>query len=94
MVQEKLHRSRMTGSDIVDWMNANSISRDTLIVADNARPEIIEQIKNAGYMIKACEKGKNSIQDGISKVQEFDLMLRGENLIKEAGSYCWKLDKN
>jgi phage terminase large subunit len=39
------------------------VPKDVLIVADNARPELIQQIKKAGYKIIPCEKGKGSIQD-------------------------------
>lgn len=93
-VQEKLYRTHMTGNDIVDWLNNNNVPKEILIVADNARPEIIQQIRGAWYMIIPVEKGKNSITDWISKIKEYRLHVRGKNLVKEISTYCWKLDKN
>lgn len=39
----------MTATDLINWMNGNNIPRDVLIVCDEARPEIIEQLNGAGY---------------------------------------------
>lgn len=75
-------------------MNSNNIPRDIMIVCDEARPEIIEQLNGAGYTAIAWAKGKGSVQNGITQVKEFDLHFQGKNLLKEWGSYVWKIDKN
>lgn len=93
-IQEKLYKTELTGPLIIEEFGKVWVPKDVLIVADNARPELIQQIKNAGYKIIPCEKGKGSIQDWISKVQEFDLYINWANMEKEASGYVWKLDKN
>lgn len=93
-IQEKLYKTQLTWPLIVEELDRLKVPKNVLIVADNARPELIQQIKNAGYKIIPCEKGKWSIQDGISKVQEFNLFINWVNLEKEKSSYVWKLDKN
>jgi phage terminase large subunit len=74
-------------------MDRLQIPKRILIVADSARPEMIKDIKNAGYNIIAVDKGKGSVQDQISTVQEYNVYIRGKNIIKEISSYCRKLDK-
>lgn len=93
-IQEKLYKTHLTWPLIVEEFEKLKVPKNILIVADNARPELIQQIGNAWYKIIACEKWKWSIQDWISKVQEFDLHINGVNLEKESSSYVRKLDKN
>jgi phage terminase large subunit len=64
------------------------------IVADCARPELIREIKKAGYTIVESPKGSGSVKDGINMVKSFDLYLNGTNLVSEANKYVWRLDKN
>jgi phage terminase large subunit len=59
-------------------------------VADSARPEIIAEIKAAGFRIIPCEKGAGSIKRGIDRVQEQQIIYAGSNLKREFYSYQWK----
>lgn len=92
-VQEKIYISEMTSVSLISEMKRVWVPRHILIVADSARPEMIRDIKNAGYNIIAVDKGKGSVQDQITAVQEYNIHVRGKNIIKEISSYCWKLDK-
>ncbi len=69
------------------------VSKRKLIVADNARPEMIRDISSAGYMIEPCVKYKGSVVDGISKVSEYGLKIvtGSKNLFDEIKNYVWKL---
>ena len=46
-IQQKLYRTGMTSKDIIQAMSDIGVPRDVLIVADNARPELIQDIKDA-----------------------------------------------
>lgn len=66
--------------------------------ADNARPETIAYCRKELQMnIKAVEKGKNSVEDGIEYLKSFHKIYihpRCTNLAKESRLYCYKVDKH
>lgn len=66
------------------------------IYADNARPESISFIKRQGYSIKAVEKGKGTVEDGIEYIKSFDKVIihpRCLETIKEFTLYSYKVDE-
>lgn len=67
------------------------------ITADNENPASINYCKtHLGMNIKACEKGKNSVLDGIKYLKGFYKIYihpRCTNLAKESRLYCYKVDK-
>lgn len=66
------------------------------IWADSAEPKSIKELKNWGWRkIGGVEKGKDSINWGISVIQEYELLItkRSLNLIDELQNYIWLKDK-
>ena len=66
------------------------------VYADNARPESISFIKRQGYAIRAVEKGKGTIEDGIEYMKSFDKIMvhkRCIETIKELTLYSYKVDE-
>jgi len=66
------------------------------IYADNARPESISFIKRQGYSIRAVEKGKGSVEDGIEYLKTFDKIIIHErcvHTIREFSLYSYKVDE-
>ena len=61
------------------------------MVCDNARPEIIKDLQEAGYRAEHCTKYKGSVRDGIGEVKNYNLkIVRGsKNLFDEIGNYLW-----
>lgn len=45
-----------------------------LVICDNAEPNIIRELHNAGFRVKPCKKGKNSIFDGIQLCNGFQIV--------------------
>ena len=69
--------------------------RKHTIYADNARPESISFIKRQGLAIRAVEKGKGSVEDGIEYIKSFDRVIihkRCIETIKEFSLYSYKED--
>lgn len=65
------------------------------IRADNARPETIDYVKRHGLpRIRAAKKGKGSVEDGVSFLQGFDIVIhpRCANTLREFKSYAYKID--
>lgn len=63
---------------------------------DNARPETIDYMRRHGFpKIRACKKGKGSVEDGVSFIQGMDVVIhpRCANTVREFKSYAYKTDK-
>jgi phage terminase large subunit len=67
-----------------------------LVIADSAEPKSIDDIKSYGINIKPCEKGADSVRNGIALVQEqrISVTKRSTNVIKEYRNYLWQVDKD
>jgi phage terminase large subunit len=95
-----LYKSGLTSDLIVlelnNLVNIGKLKFTDLIFADNARPEIIEDIYKAGYNIRPVMKEKGSVLKGLDFMKKHKLFITKESvdMIKEFKSYKWKVDKN
>lgn len=66
------------------------------IIADNARPETIDYMKNRGFNIEPAIKGAGSVEDGVEFLQSVDIVVhpRCKHTIDELTFYSWKVDKH
>jgi hypothetical protein len=92
---EKLYKTGLTSDKIAAEFKRIGITRGSIIIADSARPEIIEDLRKT-YNVKATPKGANSIYYGILKVLEYELYIvnSSTNLIEEIRQYRFKEDKD
>lgn len=70
-------------------------AREWPMRADNARPEIIDYCKRHGFpKMRAARKGKGSVEDGVSFIQSFDVVVspRCPNTSREFLRYAYKTD--
>ena len=97
-IEQSIYKSDLTGNDLIlelSKLNINKYSDE--IYADIARPEIIEEIKRAGYRIIGATKGDGSVMFGINVLKQFDNIFVTKNsveTIQELRNYQWKIDKN
>ena len=96
---ELIYCSELTSEQIILRMDRlveqKKLTKDSTIFADSARPEIIEEIKRAGYNVHSVKKGKDSVLRGINFLKKHPIKITKEsiNLVKEVRTYKWKLDK-
>ena len=66
------------------------------IIADSAEPKSIAEIKKEGFSIKGVDKGKDSIESGITLMKKYKINIveSSTNLIKEFKSYKYKENKD
>lgn len=71
------------------------MSRQFKITADSARPELVSYMRKQGYNIKSAKKGKDSIEDGLEFIKNFDVIIhpRCKTVIEEFKLYSYKVDK-
>lgn len=89
-ILEKIYKQNILSSDYPRLLKDFNIDPNVLIVADSARPEIIADIRNAGYRIIPANKDAGSVMRGIDRVKERQIHFNGENLKKEYLSYAWR----
>lgn len=89
-VQELVFEKGILGSKYPEILKSHNIDPNVLIVADGARPEIIAEIKEAGYRIIAADKNPGSVKRGIDRVQDRQIYYSGKNLKQEYLSYAWR----
>jgi len=90
-LDELIYETGLTNQDTLKRFEALSISRSIEVFADSAEPKSIEEIRRGGYFIKPCEKGRDSVINGINKVKQYKLNVTKSsvNLIKELRNYKW-----
>lgn len=67
-----------------------------LVIADNAEPKSIAEIKMYGINIIPAIKGSDSVRHGIRAVQDqiISVTKNSVNLLKEYRNYLWAVDKD
>lgn len=87
---ELVYQKGILGSDYGKILKSHNIDPSVLIVADGARPEIIAEIKRAGYRCVAANKDAGSVKRGIDRVQQKKILYCGKNLEQEFLTYAWR----
>jgi len=69
--------------------------KKALSVADSAEPKSIDELRLKGVSVVGADKGKDSVLNGIQKVQSqrISMTRRSLNLIKEYRNYVFQTDK-
>jgi phage terminase large subunit len=86
-VEELIYESHLTSADLLEKFEALGIEKNREMIADYARPEIIQEIRNKGYYILNAEK---SVQKGINAVKTTAVHTSSDNVWKEYMSYRYK----
>jgi phage terminase large subunit len=94
IVDEKIYQKGLLNSQIANLIKTTD-SKDAVIYADSAEPKSIAELRAYGLTVLPVVKGKDSINYGISLMQEhqFKVTSRSTNLIKELQNYTWAKDR-
>jgi phage terminase large subunit len=85
----------MLNSDIAEMIKKKGFAKER-IRADCAEPKSNDDLRRMGISrILPSVKGKDSIINGITKLQEYKMFVLPscKNTIAELSSYCWKKDR-
>jgi phage terminase large subunit len=95
ILDELIYQKSMLNSDIIAEMNHLKVDKNANIYGDSAEPKTIEEIRRSGFNIRPTVKGSDSINFGISILQEQKIQVTASsvNLIKELRNYTWDTDK-
>lgn len=92
ILDEVIYQKKLSNSQIATLLKQE---RKAYVVADSAEPKSIAEIKQHGVKIIPTSKGSDSINFGISILQEKKILItkRSSNLIEEFQKYTWAKDK-
>ena len=99
-IEQLIYKSNLTSDLIVKEIEKleeeKKLDRTSTIYADNARPEIIEELNNFGFNVQPAKKEKDSVLRGINFLKKHKVFLNKESvdLVKEFRTYKWKVDKD
>ena len=96
-VEEKIYETGLTTTDLISKMEEAiplEHRQSHPIYADNAEPDRILEINNAGFWCLPCHKV--SVTEGIDDVKQFQIYSLSTNTQynKEVKTYSWRQDKN
>lgn len=88
---EVLYETGLTSDTLIARMNALGVSKSLVIICDNARPEMIADLRKAGFNAVPCTKYKGSVVEGINAVKGYSLHITAgsKNLFREIQNYSW-----
>jgi phage terminase large subunit len=91
-IDEIVFQKGLSNSDIATLIKNSGLNCE--IFADSAEPKSISEIKKYGIRVLPAQKGKDSVNFGISIIQEYDIYItsRSNNTKDEFGKYTWKKD--
>lgn len=91
-LDEICYKTSMLTSDIIDECKKLG---QVKIISESADPRLVQEIYRAGVNIHPVVKYQGSIEAGITKMQEYKIVLTKQsvNLIKEFRNYTYSQDK-
>jgi phage terminase large subunit len=90
--EELMYSTAQMGTDEILNANLSAIHNNTdLIVADSAEDRLIHELRHKGLNIIGAEKGPGSIRAGITRIQDFEIVVspKSVNLKQELMNYIW-----
>lgn len=92
---DEFYLTGLTNEDIYKQIQYKGYSKE-IIIADSAEPKSIEELRRLGLRrVKAAAKGKDSIMNGIQKLQSYKIYIHPKcvNTITEFENYTWQKDR-
>ena len=89
-VHELLHKQGLSTDELAREYKKHCSDKD-LIIADNAEPRLIAELWDKKFNINPCQKGKDSVKNGIAKMQDYEIIVThsSHNIKKELNNYAW-----
>ena len=94
-VSDEIYEKGLSNQAIFNKINQYGYSKER-ITADSAEPKSIDELRGLGLSrISSAVKGKDSINNGIQFIQEYEIIIhpRCVNFLTEISNYTWDEDK-
>ena len=93
-VWDEFYEKGLSNKRIFETIQAMGYAKER-ITADSAEPKSIDELRGYGLRVKGAAKGKDSINNGIQFIQDFEIVIhpRCVNFLTEISNYTWEKDK-
>jgi phage terminase large subunit len=93
-VWDEMYKKGLSNRKIYDEIRSMGYVKEH-ITGDSAEPKSIDELSGYGLRIEGAVKGKDSINNGIQFIQDFEIIVhpRCVNFMTEISNYTWKVDK-
>lgn len=94
-IYDELYQKGMSNREIAEAIVRMGCGKER-ITADSAEPKSITELHDEyGLRIKGARKGKDSINNGIQAIQDYEIIIhpRCVNFLTEISLYAWDTDK-
>ena len=94
-LDEQLYNKGLKNSFIAEQIKKIPHYSNQIVVGDSAEPKSIDEIKDRGINIIPAVKGKDSVNNGIQRLQDLEVYYtkRSHNIEEEVLNYQWRVDK-
>lgn len=88
-IKEHLYKTKLITSEIARINK--SVAGNKMIIADNAEPRLIDELRRSGVNMFSAVKGAGSITAGVSLMQDYELIVDhdSKNVGKELNNYAY-----
>lgn len=99
-LREVCYKTHLQNKHIVEELRSHGVGRRTEIYADCAEPKSIQDIKDGGFNVIACDKDapvrSDKLKFQLQWVQGWELRVTKDslNLLHELRNYTWEKDKD
>lgn len=93
-IWDELYKKGLSNRKIKDELTAMGYGKERF-TGDSAEPKSIDELNSLGLRVKGAKKGKDSINNGIQWIQDFEIIIhpRCVNFLTEISNYTWDKDK-
>lgn len=88
-VEEVIYLEGLTSGQLISLMQKKAIEHHKEIIADYARPEMIQDLRNAGYYVLNANK---NVKNGLDKLKQKKVYVHSDstNIIRENKKYRYR----
>jgi phage terminase large subunit len=91
--KQLVYETELANSELIEKIKSFGVGREP-IYADSAEPKSIAELKKAGLNVIPINKGGDSIQFSINKINEYEAVnVIGLDFVKEISTYAYKNGK-
>jgi phage terminase large subunit len=76
-IEEVIYKSGLTSNALIEEMRKKEVSREVEIMCDYARPEMIEDLDNAGFYVLKADK---SVDAGINFLNQMKVYVHADSI--------------
>lgn len=93
-VWDEMYETGLSNKKIAENITSLGYGKER-ITADSAEPKSIDELKGYGLRVSGAAKGKDSINNGIQFIQDFEIIIhpRCVHFLTEISNYTWDKDK-